>query len=48
MYCLGGVSVGSLGCDTLGADACINLCIVGVLAIGLSIYMGYLHCCCPY
>ena len=48
MYCMGGVSVGSLGCDILGAGACISLCIVGVLALGLSICMGYLHCWCPY
>ena len=28
--------------------ACISLCIVGVLEIGLSICIGYLHCWCPY
>ena len=47
MYCRGGVSVGSLGCDILGVGACISLCIVGVPALGLSICMGYLHCWCP-
>ena len=48
MYCMVGVSVGSLGCDILGAGACISICIVGVLALGLSICMVYRHCLCPY
>ena len=47
-YCMSGVSVVSRGCDILVAGACISLCIVEVLALGLSICMGYLYCWCPY
>ena len=44
MYCMGDVRDGSLGCDILGAGTCMSICIVGVLALGLSICTVYRHC----